>query len=62
LEQTGAKGMRRGGIQVASYHANLIYNDGGGMGADLVALISELKKRVRDRFGFELEEEVQYIG
>jgi UDP-N-acetylmuramate dehydrogenase len=62
LEQTGAKGMRRGGIQVASYHANLICNDGGGMGADLVALISELKKRVRDRFGFELEEEVQYIG
>lgn len=62
LEQTGAKGMRLGDIQVASYHANLIYNDGAGTGADLIALISELKGRVHDRFGFDLEEEVQYIG
>src|SRR5206468_11914440 len=62
LEQTGAKGLRRGDIQVASYHANLIYNDGAGRASDLVILIQELKKRVRDRFGFELEEEVQYVG
>lgn len=62
LEQTGAKGMRRGDIQVADYHANLIYNDGAGTARDLVAVIGEVKARVRDRFGFELEEEVQYVG
>lgn len=62
LEQAGAKGMRRGGIAVASYHANLVYNDGSGSAAELVALIAELKQRVRERFGLELEEEVQYIG
>jgi UDP-N-acetylmuramate dehydrogenase len=62
LEQTGAKGMKRGDIQVATYHANLIYNDGSGRAADLVAIIEELKQRVRDRFGFELQEEVQYVG
>jgi UDP-N-acetylmuramate dehydrogenase len=62
LEQIGAKGMRRGDIQVASYHANLIYNDGSGKAADLVAVIEDLKRRVRDRFGFDLEEEVQYVG
>ncbi len=62
LEQTNAKGLRRGDIQVASYHANLIYNDGAGAAADLVTVIQELKQRVRDRFGFDLEEEVQYIG
>ncbi|MBX9599761.1 MAG: UDP-N-acetylmuramate dehydrogenase [Bryobacteraceae bacterium] len=62
LEQVNAKGMRRGNIQVAAYHANLIYNDGGGRSDDLAALIAELKARVADRFGFELEEEVQYIG
>lgn len=62
LEQTGAKGMRRGDIQVASYHANLVYNDGAGTAADLVAIVQELKRRVCDRFGFDLEEEVQYIG
>jgi UDP-N-acetylmuramate dehydrogenase len=62
LEQAGARGMRRGDIQVADYHANLVYNDGTGTAADLVAVIRELKTRVCDRFGFELEEEVQYVG
>jgi UDP-N-acetylmuramate dehydrogenase len=62
LEQTNVKGMRRGDIQVAAYHANLIYNDGAGSAADLVAVIQELKRRVRDRFGFDLQEEVQYVG
>jgi UDP-N-acetylmuramate dehydrogenase len=62
LEQVGAKGMRRGLIQVASYHANLVYNEGGGTAAELCALIGDLKQRVQKRFGIELEEEVQYVG
>jgi UDP-N-acetylmuramate dehydrogenase len=62
LEQVGAKGIRRGDIQVADYHANLIYNDGAGTAVDLVSIIHELKLRVCDRFKLELEEEVQYIG
>ena len=62
LEQTGAKGIRRGDVQVASYHANLIYNDGVGTATDLVSVIEELKQRVHDRFGFDLEEEIQYVG
>jgi UDP-N-acetylmuramate dehydrogenase len=62
LEQVGAKGMVRGDIHVADYHANLIYNTGGGTAADLVAVIGELKSRVRARFGIEIEEEVQYVG
>ena len=62
LEQAGAKGMARGDIHVADYHANLIYNAGAGTAADLRALIQDLKERVRARFGLELEEEVQYVG
>ncbi|MCU1235873.1 MAG: UDP-N-acetylmuramate dehydrogenase [Candidatus Solibacter sp.] len=62
LEQVGAKGMRAGGIQVADYHANLIYNAGGGTARELRAVIAELKGRVRERFGIEVEEEVQYVG
>jgi UDP-N-acetylmuramate dehydrogenase len=62
LEQVGAKGMREGDIQVADYHANLIYNAGAGTARDLVALISELKERVERRWGIPLEEEVQYVG
>jgi UDP-N-acetylmuramate dehydrogenase len=62
LEQAGVKGLRRGDIQVATYHANLVYNDGPGTASDLVWVIGELKRRVRERFGFDLEEEVQYAG
>ncbi len=62
LEQAGAKGMSRGDIHVAAYHANLIYNGGSGTAADLRALIGELKERVRLQSGIELEEEVQYVG
>jgi UDP-N-acetylmuramate dehydrogenase len=62
LEQVGAKGMSRGEIRVADYHANLIYNIGSGTAADLRAVIDELKARVRARFGIEIEEEVQYVG
>jgi UDP-N-acetylmuramate dehydrogenase len=62
LEQAGAKGLRNGGIRVADYHANLIYNDGSGTARELRAVIDELKARVRGQFGLELEEEVQYVG
>ena len=62
LDQAGAKGMREGDIQVATYHANLIYNDGAGTARDLVKVIDCLKARVRERFGIEIEEEVQYVG
>lgn len=62
LEQAGVKGMRKGGIHVADYHANLIYNAGGGTAAELVAVIRDVKSRVREQFGFDLEEEVQYVG
>jgi len=62
LERVGAKGISRGDIHVADYHANLIYNCGAGTAADLCALIHELKSRVAARFGLELEEEVQYVG
>ena len=59
LEKVGAKGMRNGGIAIASYHANLLYNRGGGTAAEVRALVCELKSRIRS---FEVEEEVQYIG
>lgn len=61
LEQAGAKGQSRGAVRVADYHANLIYNPGGGSARELRELIAGLKSRVREKFGLELEEEVQYV-
>jgi UDP-N-acetylmuramate dehydrogenase len=62
LEEVDAKGMARGDIHVATYHANLIYNGGAGTAADLLAMIADLKSRVTAKFGIELQEEVQYVG
>ena len=61
LEQAGAKGLRRGGVRVADYHANLIYNEGGGTADEVGELIAELKRRVGGQFGLDLEEEVQFL-
>jgi UDP-N-acetylmuramate dehydrogenase len=61
LEQAGAKGLERGGVRVADYHANLIYNEGGGTAQQVRELIADLKRRVRECFGLDLEEEVQYV-
>ena len=62
LELAGAKGMVLDGVRVADYHANLIYNTGGGTSQEVRELIATLKRRVKDRCGLELEEEVQYLG
>ena len=62
LEQIGSKGMREGGIEVASYHANLIFNTGSGTSEEVCLLIDRLKSLVFNEFGLMLEEEVQYVG
>jgi UDP-N-acetylmuramate dehydrogenase len=61
LEAAGAKGLAIGGLRVADYHANLIYNQGGGTAHDLWNLIETLKVGVWEKFGVRLEEEVQSI-
>jgi len=62
LEQVGAKGRQLGGIHIAAHHANTPYNAGGGTSFEVLSLIADLKRLVRERFGFQLEEEVQYVG
>jgi UDP-N-acetylmuramate dehydrogenase len=62
LEQVGAKGMILGGIKVAEYHANLLYNEGRGTASEVCQLIEILKDRVFQSYGLILEEEVQYVG
>lgn len=62
LEQIGSKGMREGGIEVASYHANLIFNNGSGTADEVCRMIDRLKSLVFKEFELMLEEEVQYVG
>lgn len=61
LEEVGAKGMRIGGIEIADFHGNLFINRGNGTAKEAKHLADILKRRVRKKFGIELEEEVRYF-
>jgi UDP-N-acetylmuramate dehydrogenase len=62
LEECGLKGHRIGGAQISPRHANFIENAGGAHAQDAIALMAEARKRARDRFGVELEREVELLG
>jgi UDP-N-acetylenolpyruvoylglucosamine reductase len=62
LEECGLKGFLSGGARISPVHANFIENVGGARSADVVALMVEARRRARDRFGIELEHEVQMLG
>jgi UDP-N-acetylmuramate dehydrogenase len=62
IEECGLKGHRIGGALVSPRHANFIENAGGATAADCIALMAEARRRVHERFGVELEHEVQFLG
>jgi UDP-N-acetylenolpyruvoylglucosamine reductase len=62
LELCGLKGHRIGGAVVSPRHANFIENVDAATSADCLALMEEARRRARDEFGVELEQEVVFIG
>lgn len=61
LDQAGVKGLKYGEAMVYPGHANFIINTGQATAADVLKLASEMKARVKEKFGVELEEEVIYL-
>jgi UDP-N-acetylenolpyruvoylglucosamine reductase len=62
LDEAGCRGLTVGGARFSEKHANFVENMGDGTTADVVALMAEGRRRVRERFGVELEAEVQFLG
>jgi UDP-N-acetylenolpyruvoylglucosamine reductase len=62
IEECGLKGHQVGGALISPRHANFIENAGGATSADCIALMAEARRRVHQRFGVELEHEVQFLG
>jgi UDP-N-acetylmuramate dehydrogenase len=62
LEAAGCRGLRVGGARFSEKHANFVENEGEATTADVVALMAEGRRRVQQRFGIELEAEVQALG
>jgi UDP-N-acetylmuramate dehydrogenase len=62
IDAAGMKGERIGGAEVSDIHANFLVNRGQAKPEDFVALAAHVKNTVYDRFGVNLEEEVQVVG
>jgi UDP-N-acetylenolpyruvoylglucosamine reductase len=62
LEAAGCRGLRHGGARFSEKHANFVENDCDATTADVLELMAEGRRRVHERFGVELEPEVQVLG
>ncbi len=62
LDEAGCRGLTVGGARFSDKHANFVENTGEATTADVIALMAEGRRRVRERFGVELEPEVQFLG
>jgi UDP-N-acetylmuramate dehydrogenase len=62
LEAAGCRGLTHGGARFSAKHANFVENMGEATTADVLALMAEGRRRVREEFGIELEPEVQVLG
>jgi len=62
IEQAGLLGKKIGGAQISELHANYVVNAGDATASDVIMLVSFVKQQVRDQFGIQLTEEVNYLG
>jgi UDP-N-acetylmuramate dehydrogenase len=62
LAEAGCNGLTVGGARFAPKHANFIENTGEATTGDVLAVMAEGRARVLERFGVELEPEVQTLG
>jgi len=54
--------MRAGAAVVSDRHANYILNAGGATAADVLALVGQVRARVREHSGVDLVPEIKMIG
>jgi UDP-N-acetylmuramate dehydrogenase len=62
VDEAGCRGLTLGGAQVSEKHCNFLLNNGDATSADIEALGEEVRRRVKDKSGVELEWEIQRVG
>lgn len=62
IEAAGCKGLRIGGAEVSTLHANFIVQDGTATTKDVTDLMAEVQRRVREQFGVDLVPEIEWWG
>ena len=61
IEKSGGKGLVVGDAQVSEKHANFIINRGQATGKDILQLMEKVRKRVENKFGIVLENEINIM-
>jgi UDP-N-acetylmuramate dehydrogenase len=59
IDLCGLKGRKAGGAAVSKIHANFILNYGAAKAADVLKLMSLIKRRVKGKFNITLEPEIK---
>ena len=62
IEKAGLKGHQLGGAQMSEKHANFLVNKKNATAKDIVKLSDYIKEKIKEKYGVELTEEVQYVG
>ena len=62
IDRAGCRGLKQGGAQVSEKHANFLINLGEAKAADIEALGEEVRRRVLEKCGVQLEWEIRRIG
>jgi UDP-N-acetylmuramate dehydrogenase len=62
IDEAGCKGMRVGDVEVSSVHANFFVNKGKARASDFIKLMENVKSRVKETSGIELEPEIRIVG
>lgn len=62
IDECGLKGFSIGGAQISEKHAGFIINKGNATSKDIMELIQYTKRKVFERFGVHIEEEIETIG
>jgi len=58
IDRAGCKGLRIGSAQVSPQHGNFITTDKQGKARDVIAVMDECTRRVREQFGVKIDPEV----
>lgn len=61
IDKAGLKGLRKGNVGVHERQALVLVNLGGATGAEVIAFAHELQQAVKEKFGVEIEPEVNIL-
>ena len=61
IDRAGMKGSRKGAVGVHERQALVLVNHGGATGGEVIAFAHEVQERVREKFGIEIDTEVNIL-